>query len=40
VAAGADDEFVLIMRMYCPKKTPRSILDGSWKPPHVKQVDG
>jgi hypothetical protein len=30
--------FVLMMRMYWPKETPPSILDGSWKPPEVKQA--
>jgi hypothetical protein len=32
------DEFVLMMRMYWPKEKPPSILDGSWKPPHVSEV--
>ncbi len=32
------DEFVLMMRLYWPKDTPPSILDGSWKPPEVKQA--
>jgi hypothetical protein len=32
------NEFVLMMRMYWPKEKPPSILDGSWKPPHVKQA--
>jgi hypothetical protein len=30
------DRFILIMRMYWPKDTPPSILDGSWKPPAIK----
>ena len=30
-------EFVLMMRLYWPSETPPSILDGSWKPPHVKK---
>jgi len=34
------DEFVLMMRLYWPKENPPSILDGSWKPPYVKQVEG
>jgi hypothetical protein len=34
------DEFVLMMRLYWPKENPPSILDGSWKPPQVKQIDG
>ena len=32
------DEFVLMMRLYWPKETPPSILDGTWKPPEVKQA--
>jgi hypothetical protein len=32
------DAFVLMMRLYWPKETPPSLLDGSWKPPEVKQV--
>ena len=31
------DEFVLMMRLYWPKEKPPSILDGTWKPPEVKQ---
>jgi hypothetical protein len=31
-------EFILMMRMYWPKDTPPSIIDGSWKPPAVKKV--
>jgi len=31
-------EFVLMMRLYWPKETPPSILDGTWKPPAVKQA--
>ena len=31
-------EFVLMMRLYWPKENPPSILDGSWKPPEVKQA--
>lgn len=31
-------EFVLMMRMYWPKQTPPSIVDGTWKPPEVKEV--
>ncbi len=30
-------EFVLMMRLYWPKETPPSLLDGTWKPPEVKQ---
>jgi hypothetical protein len=29
-------KFVLVMRIYAPRKTPPSILDGSWTPPPVK----
>jgi len=32
------DEFNLTMRMYWPKETPPSIIDGSWKPPAVTKV--
>ena len=32
------DKFVLVMRIYEPRKTPPSILDGSWTPPPVKRV--
>ena len=31
-------EFVLMMRMYWPKEKAPSILDGTWKPPEVKQA--
>jgi len=31
-------KFVLVMRIYAPRKTPPSILDGSWTPPPVKRV--
>ena len=31
------DEFVLMMRMYWPKESPPSIIDGTWKPPSVKE---
>ncbi len=30
------DEFILMLRLYWPKETPPSILDGSWKVPEVK----
>src|SRR5208282_1690499 len=29
-------EFITMLRMYWPKETPPSILDGSWKPPVVE----
>ena len=32
------DEFVLMMRLYWPKENSPSILDGSWKPPHVEEM--
>ena len=32
------DAFVLMMRLYWPKEKPPSILDGSWKPPHVEEM--
>jgi len=31
-------EFVLMMRLYWPKETPPSLLDGSWKIPEVKEA--
>ncbi|MGH7072525.1 MAG: DUF1254 domain-containing protein [Acetobacteraceae bacterium] len=31
-------DFILMMRLYWPKETPPSILDGSWTPPPVRQV--
>jgi hypothetical protein len=31
-------DFVLMMRLYWPKENPPSILDGTWKPPEVKQA--
>jgi hypothetical protein len=30
-------DFVLMMRLYWPKETQPSILDGSWQPPPVMQ---
>lgn len=30
------DKFVLMMRLYWPKETNPSIIDGTWKPPAVK----
>ena len=32
------DEFVLMMRLYWPKENPPSLLDGTWKPPSVKEA--
>jgi hypothetical protein len=31
-------EFVLMMRLYWPSEKAPSILDGTWKPPHVKEA--
>jgi hypothetical protein len=31
-------KFVLVMRIYSPRETSPSILDGSWTPPQVKKV--
>jgi hypothetical protein len=31
-------KFILMMRLYWPKETPPSILDGTWKPPAVTQA--
>jgi hypothetical protein len=33
------DKFVLMMRLYWPKETPPSILDGTWKIPGVKEAN-
>jgi len=33
------DEFNLMLRLYWPKETPPSILDGSWNPSAVKKVE-
>jgi hypothetical protein len=32
------DKFVLMLRLYWPKESPPSIIDGTWKPPAVRQV--
>jgi hypothetical protein len=32
------DKFILMMRLYWPRETPPSIIDGSWKPPAVKMA--
>ena len=31
-------KFIPMLRLYWPKDTPPSILDGSWKPPALKRV--
>ena len=33
------DKFILMLRLYWPKETPPSILDGTWKPPAVQRVE-
>jgi hypothetical protein len=33
------DKFILMLRLYWPKKTPPSILDGTWVIPQVKAVE-
>ena len=33
------DKFVLMMRLYWPKETPPSILDGTWNPPAVQRAN-
>jgi len=33
------DKFVLMMRLYWPKETPPSIIDGTWRIPKVTAVD-
>ncbi|MFD6195794.1 DUF1254 domain-containing protein [Mycobacteriaceae bacterium NPDC060252] len=30
-------KFILMLRLYWPKQTPPSIIDGTWKPPAVQQ---
>lgn len=32
-------KFILMLRLYWPKETPPSILDGTWKAPGVKKVE-
>ncbi len=32
------DTFVLMMRLYWPSEKPPSLLDGTWKPPEVKEA--
>lgn len=32
------DQFILLMRLYWPKETSPSILDGTWSPPPVKKA--
>lgn len=32
-------KFIPMLRLYWPKEIPPSIIDGSWKPPAIKQAD-
>ena len=32
-------QFILMMRMYWPKETPPSILEGTWSPPPVRKAE-
>jgi hypothetical protein len=32
-------QFILMMRLYWPKETKPSLLDGSWKIPQVEQAN-
>jgi hypothetical protein len=34
-----EGRFVLMLRLYWPKETPPSIIDGTWQPPAVNRVD-
>jgi hypothetical protein len=34
-----EGKFILMMRLYWPRETPPSIIDGSWKPTAVKKVE-
>ena len=31
-------KFILVLRIYSPRETPPSILDGTWTPPRVRRV--
>jgi hypothetical protein len=33
-----DGKFIPMLRLYWPKETPPSILDGTWKPPPIEKV--
>ena len=35
----AEGEFIPMLRMYWPKETSPSIINGSWKPPAVVKVN-
>jgi hypothetical protein len=34
-----DGKFVLMLRLYWPKETSPSIINGTWHPPKVEKVD-
>jgi hypothetical protein len=34
-----DRKFILMLRLYWPRETPPSILNGTWQPPGVKEVE-
>jgi hypothetical protein len=34
-----DGKFILMLRLYWPRETPPSIIDGTWKPPAVKKAE-
>ena len=36
---SAEGEFIPMLRMYWPKETSPSIINGSWKPPAVVKVN-
>lgn len=38
-SALKDGKFILMLRLYWPKETPPSIIDGTWKIPAVKKVE-
>jgi hypothetical protein len=35
LAACAQAKFIPMLRLYWPKETPPSIIDGSWTPPSI-----
>jgi hypothetical protein len=39
LAAGSEGDFLPMLRMYWPKDTSPSILNGSWKVPQVTKVN-
>lgn len=34
-----EGDFLLMLRLYWPKETPPSILDGTWEPPPIRYLD-